>query len=337
VQSELGARSREVQGVERRESTKLPKEAKEKVKENSRTRAGRKTLDSCAVLGASPEDDLLTIRTQYRRVALSHHPDKGGSKQAFVRLQGAKDYMIARNAEQTEVANKKAPTASTFRHAASMQFGGSESEGEGDSQGLIQSMPTQLEHPRPNSAYKTRQLETSPGAELAQREAKPPRHLSIPEDQSQDSDESDCRKVMGGTMSTECPPSRRQTRSSIDSQDLFLEAEHFDRQEAAQDLASSTEGDVVVSQPQRRGSTLVSNRSLEAVSSAASHLGKVAHSRKALEQEVRIRLREMDHHCEAITETYRQLAALHGEIGEVFLDLRYAWAPLHCEKDEDMH
>ena len=27
---------------------------------------------------------------QYRRVALSHHPDKGGSKQAFVRLQGAK-------------------------------------------------------------------------------------------------------------------------------------------------------------------------------------------------------------------------------------------------------
>lgn len=75
----------------------------------------------CAVLGASPEDDLLTIRTlldnlwnvsqllrffcamiqeltplvldtlrQYRRVALSHHPDKGGSKQAFVRLQGAK-------------------------------------------------------------------------------------------------------------------------------------------------------------------------------------------------------------------------------------------------------
>ena len=72
----------------------LRKEAKEKVKENSRTRAGRKTLDStlawhlycicahggvvtgrflnlnycflcwgCAVLGASPEDDLLTIRT----------------------------------------------------------------------------------------------------------------------------------------------------------------------------------------------------------------------------------------------------------------------------------
>lgn len=34
-----------------------------------------------------------------------------------------------------------------------------------------QGMPTQLEHPRPNSAYKTRQLETSPGAELAQREA----------------------------------------------------------------------------------------------------------------------------------------------------------------------
>lgn len=109
----------------------------------------------------------------------------------------SQDYMIARNAEQTEVADKKASTASTFRpfrsteryslrpsnfdtsgyvesiqwrsvlmwtwydfvemvlfaylvhishvssgwwlrHAASMQFGGSESEGEGDSHGLIQ-------------------------------------------------------------------------------------------------------------------------------------------------------------------------------------------------------
>ena len=34
-------------------------------------------------------------------------------------------------------------------------------------------------------------------------------------DQSQESDESDCRKVMGGTMSTECPPSRRQTRTDL--------------------------------------------------------------------------------------------------------------------------
>lgn len=80
--------------------------------------------------------------------------------------------------------------------------------------------------------------------------------------------------------------------------------------------------------------------------------------------------REMDHHCEAITETYRQLASLNGhkaashsrlemvrdetrvthlfhrllrvlvrfssfgsgKIGDAFLDLRYAWAPLHCEK-----
>ena len=109
----------------------------------------------------------------------------------------SQDYMIARNAEQTEVADKKASAASTFRpfrstkryslrpsnfdtsgyvksiqlrsvlmwtwydfvemllfaslvhishvssgwwlrHAASMQFGGSESEGEGDSRGLIQ-------------------------------------------------------------------------------------------------------------------------------------------------------------------------------------------------------
>ena len=80
----------------------------------------------------------------------------------------------------------------------------------------------------------------------------------------------------------------------------------------------------------------------------------------------------MDHHCEAITETYRQLASLNGhkaashsrfemvrdetrdrhlfhrlllvlvrfssvpsdsgKIGDAFLDLRYAWAPLHCEK-----
>ena len=32
---------------------------------------------------------------------------------------------------------------------------------------------------------------------------------------SQESDESDCRKVMGGTMSTECPPSRRQTRTDL--------------------------------------------------------------------------------------------------------------------------
>eukprot|EP00435_Cladocopium_sp_Y103_P008457 s755_g2.t1 len=450
-------------------------------KETSRRRAGRKTLDSCAVLGASPEDDLTTIRTQYRRVALSHHPDKGGSKQAFVRLQGAKDYMLARNAvEHTEGEILKKHTSS-FRHAASMQFAAESSDSE--DQGRSEDMPEQTgcpvrspvdltrlemrvpmsstdklqEHtssrrasqlqavpyepreaessrrvsqlqavphasedrrssrraselqavpfdPRENessrrssqlqavpyeaeareSSRRASQLQTVPYEEeytssrrasqlqavpyepreaessrrvsqlqavphasedrrssrraselqavpFDPRAAKPPRHLSIPEEDP--SDESDCQKVMARTMSTECPPSRRQTRSSIDSQDLSfaMDAEQFDTW-ALQEVASSVEGDMVLSQTPRRGSVVSANRSLEAdnhttpvihsreaVRSAASELGEVALSRKALEQE-------------AITETYRQLASLNGEIGDAFLNLRYAWAPLHCEK-----
>lgn len=312
----------------RTEHTENRSSSKAAEKETSRKRAGRKTLDSCAVLGASPEDDLTTIRTQYRRVALSHHPDKGGSKQAFVRLQGAKDYMLARNAVEHSEEEVLKKHTSSFRHAASMQFaaGSSDSEEQDRSEGMLELTG----RPVRSSVDLTRLEKQLPMPSMDELQAaKPPRHLSIPEEDP--SDESDCQKVMARTMSTECPPSRRQTRSSIDSQDLnfAMDDERFDTW--APQVASS-EGDMVLSQTPRRGSVVSADGSLEAMRSAGSQLGEVALTRKALEQDVRTLLREMDHHCEAITETYRQLASLNGKIGDAFLDLRYAWAPLHCEK-----
>ncbi|CAJ1335806.1 unnamed protein product, partial [Effrenium voratum] len=63
-------------------------------------RAGRQTLDSCSVLGVSPDDSLNHIQQQYRRTARENHPDKGGDQDAFVKLQAAKDYMAARQSAE---------------------------------------------------------------------------------------------------------------------------------------------------------------------------------------------------------------------------------------------
>jgi len=270
---------------------------------------GFETLESCAVLGVSPESGLEQIRQQYRHTALQHHPDKGGSSSSFVRLHKAKEYMVARKA------------------AASP----SERSSESDTQQMGSSEDSLA--PRTLPIYPGRELAAAEPLSTLQGLMRPLRHLS---QEMEDSDvEVRNRKTWVRTMSTECPPSRRRTSSIAESTLDVLGAQETRvpvRRAEPECTCCGPGVDNEAGQLRRERSTQISSDdevSLEALGAVAHHMGRAARSRKALERDVQHRLHAMDHHCEALSLNYQQLALLHGELGDAFSDLRHAWAPLH--------
>lgn len=49
-----------------------------------------------AILELGPDADEASIRQAYRRLAMQHHPDRGGDPQAFIRLQQAIEHLLPR-------------------------------------------------------------------------------------------------------------------------------------------------------------------------------------------------------------------------------------------------
>eukprot|EP00439_Symbiodinium_sp_Y106_P079257 s723_g17.t4 len=271
---------------------------------------GWHTIDSCEVLGVTPNDGYESIQKQYRQKALRHHPDKGGRASLFRQLHDARDYLSSKQPARwqrpahSESRPHQPPATSRARKPAS------------------QAMPEVQE-----------QLCSSV------REKAPSDHSSF------DTVEIKSRRWQRMTGSTVCPQSPRNTSSSLSDdgtlghpspvsghvqQALLPVPGYYDdggspRGPAAQAAVRATPRQAGHS-VRWEGSFSPQARAPEAWSDRSG-----ACSRQALESSVQAHLRTMDAHCAALTDTYHRLASLHGELGQVFVDLQHAWAPLHDE------
>jgi hypothetical protein len=70
------------------------------------------------ILGVLPGAELETVRQAFRRLALQHHPDKGGKVADFQRLQGAADALLGAAADKCGGPSCVAPAARHGRAAA---------------------------------------------------------------------------------------------------------------------------------------------------------------------------------------------------------------------------
>jgi DnaJ-domain-containing protein 1 len=51
-------------------------------------------LQALAILELEENVDLQTIRSQYKRLAMQHHPDRGGDKHTLQKINAAKDFLV---------------------------------------------------------------------------------------------------------------------------------------------------------------------------------------------------------------------------------------------------
>ena len=59
---------------------------------------GRATIHPCAVLGVPCEAPLMQVKSAYRKLAMQHHPDRGGDKRKMALLNDA--YAMLRDAKE---------------------------------------------------------------------------------------------------------------------------------------------------------------------------------------------------------------------------------------------
>ncbi|MFD5821268.1 DnaJ domain-containing protein [Nesterenkonia xinjiangensis] len=82
---------------------------------NRSSAPGASGADLYAVLGVSPEADLKTIRSAYRRQARDSHPDRGGSAEEFHRVQAAWEVL---RSEAARAAYDRTRTDGRAQHSA---------------------------------------------------------------------------------------------------------------------------------------------------------------------------------------------------------------------------
>jgi len=90
----------------------------------SSRRAFRCTLVSYEMLGASAQDSAAELKTKYRQELLKVHPDKGGTHEGFVEVQGAIDYIAGKRDSVAETLGR--PVAEPAA-AAGTELGGPQS------------------------------------------------------------------------------------------------------------------------------------------------------------------------------------------------------------------
>jgi curved DNA-binding protein CbpA len=58
--------------------------------------AVERPVDPHKILGVSPESSLEELKSAFRKKALEHHPDTGGSAETFIALKRAYDSIVKR-------------------------------------------------------------------------------------------------------------------------------------------------------------------------------------------------------------------------------------------------
>ncbi len=64
------------------------------------TERADRPVDPHALLGVTAESSLEEVKSAFRKMALEHHPDRGGSAELFIRLKRAYDAIVKRRARR---------------------------------------------------------------------------------------------------------------------------------------------------------------------------------------------------------------------------------------------